>query len=350
MEKRYGLVYMGSKEKILHLIEYILQREQDRETFVDLFCGGLSVSAFVLKHTEMNVVANDLNHYVIALYRELIFNSGNEFEKVRYQWISRSKFEEVRDYPHNFPDWYVGYVLNIWSFGCNQKDYLYARDLEEDKKALHYAIVEKDFSYMDSNSIFDGFKSYLERSVFWDISYKLNAEVRSVFMEKFNKFINDSQGTKNYKQLRRLKMVVNLSLLEKVDAIYELIAHRDRLKLTSLDWKDSLRLIGDATLSNAVVYCDPPYEDTKQYQVGSGFDYFNFWHWFRNSEYPIYVSSYKAAEDIEPINFEEKIQLLDNGNFGENKPKKKVYENIYWNKKGGSVQTLLDLLFTKEPS
>jgi site-specific DNA-adenine methylase len=346
MEKRYGLVYMGSKEKILHLIEYILHREQDRETFVDLFCGGLSVSAFVLKHTEMKVIANDLNKYVMAFYRELIFNQGRNFEKERYNWIDRKKFEMVRDFPNNYPDWYVGYVLNIWTFGCNQKDYLYAFDLEEHKKALHQAIVFKDFSYMDADPLFEGFKNYLERSVFWNINYQHNAEIRQVFMEKFNKFIEDSKGTPKYKQLRRLKMVVNLNLLEKVDAIYELIPHRDRLTLTSLDWKEVIRTKSEH-LKTALVYCDPPYEDTKKYQFGHGFDYFGFWEWFRNSEYPIYVSSYKASPDIEPINFEEKIQLLDNGNFGENKPKKKVYENIYWNKKGGSVKTLLDLLFSK---
>lgn len=337
---------MGSKEKILHLIEYVLQREQDRELFVDLFCGGLSVSAFVLKNTEMKVIANDLNKYVIAFYNELIFNEGRNFEKKRYEWIDRKTFETVRDFPFDYPEWYVGYVLNIWSFGCNQKDYLYAKDLEEHKKALHYAIVFKDFSYMDKDNIFDGFKDYLERSIFWNIKYQHHANIRNVFMEKFNKFIKDSEGTPNYKDLRRLKMVVNLNLLEKVDAIYELIPHRDRLTLMSRDWEDAVRFIGK-DLSDSLVYCDPPYEDTKKYQVGHGFDYFGFWDWFRNSDYPIYVSSYKAASDIEPINFEEKMQMLDNGNFGENKPKKTVLENIYWNKKGGSVKTLLDMLFSK---
>jgi site-specific DNA-adenine methylase len=346
MEKRYGLVYMGSKEKILHLIEYILHREQDRETFVDLFCGGLSVSAFVLKNTEMKVIANDLNKYVIEFYRELIFNQGREFEKERYNWIDRKTFELVRDFPSNYADWYVGYVLNIWSFGCNQKDYLYAKDLEQYKKALHYAIVFKDFSYMEADSVFAGFKNYLERSVFWSIKYQHNPEVRNIFMEKFNKFIKDSAGTRSYTTLRRLKMVVNLNLLEKVDALYELIPYRDRLTLLSFDWEDAIRIIGEG-FANSLVYCDPPYEDTKKYQVGHGFNYFGFWDWFRKSDYPIYVSSYKAAADIEAINFEEKVPMLDNGNYGQNKVKKKVLENIYWNKKGGLVKTLLDMLFGK---
>jgi len=348
MEERYGIVYLGSKEKILHLIDYILHREHEKKYFVDLFAGGLSVSAFALKHSNMRVIANDLNPYVIAFYKELI-SGGKEFEKVRYDWIDRKLFEDVKKYPDFYDKWYVGYVLNMWSFGCNQKDYLYAKDLEENKKALHQAIVFKDYDLMRSLPLFDGFyEKYIKNTLFEDIDYKKNKNARILFMEKLHKYTRDNiANNEKYKELRRLEMVVNLNLTEKVDAIYELSKMDTRIMFYNEDWKAMYDQIPKEILKQSVIYCDPPYQDAKEYQFGKGFDYIGFWQWFRSCPYPVYVSSYVAPEDIKPLNFEPKIQLLDNGHRGDNKPKKTVNENIYWNGKGDGSKTLLDILFGK---
>ena len=349
MEDRYGLVYLGSKEKILHLIDYILEREHKKKHFLDLFAGGLSVSAYVLKHSNMNVVVNDLNKYVIALYQEIL-DGGKKFEAKRYEWIDRKLFETVRDYPETFEPWYVGYVLNMWSFGCNQKDYLYAKDLEEDKKALHMAVVFKDYNLLNSKPLFNGFyDNYIKGTIFEDVDYQNNINARVVFMEKFHKFIHDNEATEHYKQLQRLEMIVNLNLTEKIEAIKDLAGSKfiNRINLFSDDWHETYRKMPKSILENAVIYCDPPYQNAKEYQFGKGFDYDAFWNWFKNCPYPVYVSSYKAPQGIEPINFEQKIQLLDNGHRGDNKPKKTVNENIYWNGKGGNSKTLLDMLFSK---
>lgn len=347
-ESRYGIVYLGSKEKILHLIDYILHREHNKKYFIDLFAGGLSVSAFALKHSNMKVIANDLNPYVIAFYKELM-SGGKEFEKIRYDWIDRKLFEDVKKYPEFYEKWYVGYVLNMWSFGCNQKDYLYARDLEENKKALHQAIVFKDYSLLNSLPIFDGFyDKYIKKTLFEQVDYKKNKNARILFMEKLHKYTRDNLvDTRKYTELRRLEMVVNLNLTEKVDAIYELMPLDSRIMFYNEDWKSLYDQIPKEILSKAIIYCDPPYQDAKEYQFGKGFDYIGFWQWFRKCPYPVYVSSYQAPEDIKPLNFEPKIQLLDNGHRGDNKPKKKINENIYWNGVGETSKTLLDMLFSK---
>jgi site-specific DNA-adenine methylase len=348
MEDRYGLVYLGSKEKILHLIDYILHREQDKDYFIDLFAGGLSVSAFVLKHSNMRVLSNDLNKYIIAFYEEIL-SGGVRFKNKKFDWIDRKLFTDVRDYPEFYEDWYVGYVLNIWSFGCNQKDYLYAKDLEQNKKALHQAIVFKDYSYMNDIPLFNGFyNTYIKNHYVEEVDYKKHSARRVLFMERFKKFIEDNKKDKEkYEELLRLEMIVNLSLLEKVDAIFDLIKHKERITLFNDDWQQTLKLIPKEILEKSVIYCDPPYEDAKQYQVGGNFNYFEFWKWFRECPYPVYVSSYKAPRDLEPINFEPKVQLLDNGHRGDKKPKKTVNENIYWNGKGNQSPTLLDMLFGK---
>ena len=52
----------------------------------------------------------------------------------------------------------------------------------------------------------------------------------------------------------------------------------------------------------AIVYCDPPYEDTAEYKEG-GFNHSEFWAWARETskDHDVYVSSYKAPDDIKPV-------------------------------------------------
>ena len=345
-EKRYGIIYLGSKEKILHLIDYILNREHSKKYFIDLFCGGLSVSSFAVQNSNMKVISNDLNPYVMAFYNELL-EGGKNFELVRYDWVDRIHFEHVRDNPEEYADWYVGYVLNMWSFGVNQKDYFYAKDLEQNKKALHQAVVFKDYELMKSIPLFEGFyENYIEGSLFESVDYKQNKNARILFFERLHKFTEKKKGD-DFIELKRVEAQINLMVNEKAEAIYELSKFKDRMTFYNGDWKKVYESIPKEILEKSVIYCDPPYQDAKEYQFGKGFDHAEFWQWFKDCPYPVYVSSYKAPEGIEPINFEQKAQMLDNGHRGDNKKKKIVDENIYWNGIGGSSKTLLDILFGK---
>jgi site-specific DNA-adenine methylase len=348
MGKRYGMIYMGSKDKILGLIRYIFEREFQKKFFIDLFSGGFAVSSFALQKTNLFVIANDLNEHVVDLQRELIFNDGKNLALEKEKWITREHFNFVRDNPENFPSWYVGYVLNVWSFGCNQKDYLYAKDLEESKEALHAAIVQNDFSKMEKLEYFADFKIPPE-SRLRKTSYRLHYEKRPQFLSELKNFRKEMPFMDlRVQHLERLEHMEHLLQTERLDAIKENAPARDRLKLMSMDWEDALSMIPENILENAVIYCDPPYENSKQYFTGKDFDYEHFWEWFRTCPYSVYVSSYNAPDDIKPINFELKNQLLDNGHRGDNKPKKKVRENIYWNGKGDPMPTMEDMLFNDE--
>lgn len=354
MAERFGIVYMGSKEKVLHLIRYIFEREYKKEYLIDLFCGGFSVSNYALLKTNFKVIANDANKYVISLYEELI-SGGKNFETIKYQWVSRERFCDVRDNPDFYPDWYVGYVLNIWSFGCNQKDYLYAKDLEENKHALHQAIVYNDFSLIESNELFNGF--VLEESILRQ-DYKTNMAKRTNFMSSFKKFIHSVKDERSsnlerlerYTNLERLEQMENLNQLEHTLSIKKACHGKSRLSLYKDDYLKTLSIIPKHILDKAFIYADPPYEDTKKYMFGTDFDYVQFWDWFRNAPYSIYVSSYKAPDDIKPLNFDFKQVNLDNGNRNNERrvEKKKAIENIYWNGKGNAEPTMLDLLFNPE--
>lgn len=54
---------------------------------------------------------------------------------------------------------------------------------------------------------------------------------------------------------------------------------------------------------NAVIYCDPPYDNTKEYSVSRKFDYEEFWRWVRKMSVNniVLVSCNEAPEDFECI-------------------------------------------------
>src|SRR3990172_10179920 len=113
MAKNYGIPYMGSKNKILDLIRHIFNKESNKKYMIDPFCGGFSVCAYALENTQFKVLANDLNEYVIDLYREILFNESKEIKKVWLNWVTRERFGDVKEHPERYPNWYVGYVLTI---------------------------------------------------------------------------------------------------------------------------------------------------------------------------------------------------------------------------------------------
>jgi site-specific DNA-adenine methylase len=333
MSKRYGIVYMGSKEKILHLIKYILDRHYKEKYFIDLFSGGFSVSSYALQKTQMDVISNDLNKYVIGLYEEVLSGGKNLEEKI-YDFITREHFEDIRDNSDKYPSWYVGYVLNVWSFGCNQKDYLYAKDMEHGKKALHELVVESK-----TEDIYNLLPGLIIPKNILDLNYRTHKKKRLAIFEYINRYIKENDSDSRFSHLEGLMQSEHLS------AIKYLIPIKKRLHLKNMDWKELYDSLPADILSKSIIYCDPPYEDTKQYQVGKSFNYDEFWNWFRTCPYAVYVSSYKAPEDIEPINFAYKHQLLDNGHEGDNKEKKLVKENLYFNGKGNPELTMEDILF-----
>lgn len=295
-KKHYGIPYMGSKEKILDLIQYIFDRESNKKYLIDPFCGGFSVSAYALENTKFKVLANDLNEYVIDLYKEMLFNNSKEIKKVWLEWVTRERFKDVKENPEKYPKWYVGYVLTIWSFGNRQSAYLFGKDIEEIKRQAHEYLMEN--------------------------GYKENPELRIKLV-------------KDFKQQALLEGRFELQQLQQLERLE---------RLDSLDWHDFIQSIPEEILSQSFIYCDPPYENTAQYQKNS-IDYKKFWDWFREFPYPVYVSSYLAPEDIKPIKSKERTSLLSSAS------RKKVVENIYFNGKGVQVPTMHDMLFnTNQPT
>lgn len=75
------------------------------------------------------------------------------------------------------------------------------------------------------------------------------------------------------------------------------------------DYKDVLLLS-----KNAVIYCDPPYKDTKQYGINKSFDYDDFWEYVRvtSRNNIVLVSECQAPDDATCIWSQEVLRTIDN--------------------------------------
>lgn len=132
--KQYGAPYMGSKSKIAEDILAVLPRGK---RFVDLFGGGFAMTHCALlsgKYEEFYY--NELNPLVVDMIKKAI---SGEYKNER-RWIDRETFFNLKEKD--------GYVKYCWSFGNKGEFYLYSKEIEPWKKALHYARVFGDCSLL----------------------------------------------------------------------------------------------------------------------------------------------------------------------------------------------------------
>ena len=129
--KNYGLPYMGSKNAIVDKFFPLFPKAKH---FYDLFGGGGAVTHYaVLSKKYEQVHYNDISD-IGELFSDAV--SGRYANETR--WISREDFFNLKDKEP--------YIRAVWSFGNNGNNYMYSREVEPWKRALHYARVFGDLS------------------------------------------------------------------------------------------------------------------------------------------------------------------------------------------------------------
>ena len=108
------------------------------EIFVDLFCGGCAVThVALLSDKYKQFVINDIDGRMPEFFLDCCH--GKYTIKNHPEWISREEFFKRRE---------EIYIAIVWSFGNNGVDYIYGKDIEEMKKAVHYAVFFNDLSLL----------------------------------------------------------------------------------------------------------------------------------------------------------------------------------------------------------
>ena len=275
----YGLPYKGSKNAIAERIVAALPRGR---RFCDLFCGGCAMThAAMLSGKWEAFLARDISALLPRFFLDAA--AGRYLDERR--WISREEFARSRQAD--------AFVSLCWSYGSNGRQYLYGVDIEAWMRALHHAVVLRDFGPLaeDFSIRLDG--RDVARLTALPEADAVKAIQNLLPFELLAPMLSKSTG-------RTLKLEHRVRLA-RVNAL----ARSPLRPLTAEagDYRDFRYAEGD------VVYCDPPYLGTDGYAT-SAFDHPAFYEWLRSRPFPVYVSEYRMPEDFVPVWAARKRQLL----------------------------------------
>ena len=262
---KYGMPYKGSKNKLAGQIFELFPRKKN---FYDLFCGGCAMTHYGLLHGDFeNYFMNDINPACPELFMDAVHGKFKDEKR----WISREDFFRLKD---SEP-----YVAFCWSFGNTLREYMYGKEIELYKKALHYAIFFDDYSFIQN--FFTNDFSFLKKIK--NTSEKRLALQRFMFKEKigYNSILRNS--VECFEILQSAARLDNLNLLSKLNKF------ENKLKISTGSY-DQVEILPDS-----VIYCDIPYEGTDGYLTD--FDFEKFYSWCEKQTEPLFISSYKMPAD-----------------------------------------------------
>lgn len=332
-------------------------RGADLRTSTTSSPGGCAVTHKALEAGDFtHYYANDLDGTALRLFTDAV--EGKLSDERR--WISREDFAALKDTDP--------YVQICWSFGNNQRVYLYSREVEPWKRALHHARVLGDRSLLAEFGIdSDGSRAdikahheeYKQKYVRWWLSQqKYSAEELDALIDSCKEKIEAQEeelrqyllaalrgsGLTQAEVQRRLgtqmsghyfgrsqwafptqemyeRMRTFMPLLDKdYNGIVGLrnlrqslgrLQSLERLHVSFLDY----RAVG--IRPDSLVYCDIPYRGTGGYQTG-GFDHEEFYDWCGRQEELVVVSEYSMPDDrFVRVWHREKAQLLNQKGSGQ---------------------------------
>lgn len=295
---RYGVPCKGSKNGIA---KWIVDMLPPGDTLVDLFCGGCAVThAAMLSGKWNHFIINDVDGRMPQFFLDAIH--GKYTTENHKEWISREEF-----HANKATDIYTAIV---WSFGNNGVDYLYAKENEPIKHALHMAVMFDDVSELQQ--WFDVEKSGLP-----------TVKERMSYYRKKRRKAYQFQASYKLESAERLQALEYLQGIESLTAIEGLQALGK-----PCDCTENITTYGSQydevdIPKGAVIYCDPPYSGTKCGRY-NGFDSDRFHEWAREQD-NIFISEYQMPDDF--ICLQDKQKLLLSTNTGSSYTTERLYTN-----------------------
>ena len=339
----WGMPYMGSKNDIADELCDVLPKGK---RFVDLFGGGAAMTHCASQRAKwQEFYYNELNPIAVDLLRKSV--SGEIF-KNKPEWITRDKFKQLKDTD--------GMISFVWSFGNKGMNYLYSKEVEPWKRALHYARVFGDYTKLAEFGInSDGSRAdivkhheeYKQKYIIWYCKNILKSNLDTLELQKHlnEKIEQNSERLREYLRdgLKKagktsaqvdkylgtngmaghyfgksqwefptrevyIKLQDFIDLPIDYDEIYGLQELMQRLqRLQSLQSLQRLQSLQSLEINcgsyldyqykdGDVVYCDPPYEGTAEYSNGA-FDSKQFYDWVASRPYRVYFSSYEITDE-----------------------------------------------------
>ena len=315
---KYGLPYKGSKNKLAERIVRLLPK---RTHLIDLFCGGCAVShAALLMGKYEHIHINDINWMCPTLFIDALNGKYNDENR----WISREDFFRLKDTDP--------YVAVVWSFGNNLRDYLYSKEIEPLKKAIHYAMFFSDYSLgkelghdlsfidpiQDLQKRYLAVKHYFNRlGHFQQQSFEGGGRISgcsqwkqdrgsaSILEHGRSKAPCDWKGCQIQSFKRKKIQTTERATAQRRTQHSCIACNTESGSTVCPDIRGQILPITSSVLDyeevtipeDSVIYCDIPYEDTNVYNKAEGFDYERFYQWCERQTQPVFISSYQMPED-----------------------------------------------------
>lgn len=275
---KYGLPYQGSKSIIADFVVNVLPK---RENLYDLFAGGCAIThCAMLKNKYKRYFVNDINDTP-----QLFIDAVNGRYKDENRWISREDFFKYKDIEP--------YIRICWSFGNNGQAYLYSREIEENKHALHEIVFNDDYTLL-GGIVDDKCLSFIKEYML-KFSNSTRKKKRIEIGRAFVKYFRETKNIENpYYEMCHFKDN-NVQSLESFESLERLQSLQSLERLQSFEYTnksyDEVEII-----PNSVIYCDIPYKNTNRYN-NTDFNHEKFYDWCERQNELVVVSEYSMPED-----------------------------------------------------
>ena len=150
----------------------------------------------------------------------------------------------------------------IWSFGNNQRNYIYAKDIEERKHAIHNAVNDRKAAQLSAIGLID----------------KEDAEP----LEKRLESVDDTM--QRYQLVKRTIIKHSKNADARCETL-ESTARLQHLESTQKDYRDV-----DIPKGNTIILADIPYKAKAGYL--NDFDHEAFYEWALAQKHPVFVCEY----------------------------------------------------------
>lgn len=259
-----GIPYMGSKRKLAEdIIHFIRGQNQSAKYFYDIFWWGGAISFEAINQGFEKVFYVDLDKGMCNLINQIKQWIPEDWNKR----ITREEFEILKEKN----DAYSVAMSLCYSFGNSRKNYAYWVDVEPRKKALHYAVVDEDYTLLRERWIdrkLEG-KTIEER--------RLNIRKQNIegnpLLQRYSE-----DGLFNLQHLQSLENIKQLQKIKRLEALEVINSNYKNLSIYT-------------PVEETIIYCDPPYRGTGTYKIQqSAFDYKALDKRFRELPYQAYMS------------------------------------------------------------
>lgn len=377
--KNFGLPYTGSKSRIA---SWLMEMLPTCDNFVDVFAGGCAVSHAVILAGKAKVISmNDIKGDVIQLFLDALHGELKKYDP--YSWIDRATFFEHKD---SNP-----FIRLVYSFGNNGQDYLYSREIEDYKHAVHLALTEDDWSsfFVLCSELAERCKTELQKYPINNDDYSSSIKIRHLKFQKKccevlreisnnnwnadciqqNPFYRTSKkewishgkvGSKivgacgnqelfNTTRIQSIHADCFIERTQKIESI-QILQNFDRIKrIQHLEAVNRIKTINDNDIinfpiinkssmdyrlldipNNSVVFCDPPYKGSDVRYNNITFDYKEFYEWCleKAKHNDVFVTEYNIDHPHFQLIGEKGRQISLNGVGSKGMKVEKLYKVI----------------------